>query len=424
MLAVSGKAKRLVIAGCGSRGRGYARFAEEYPERAQIVAIAEPRDYYRDLIGDRYGVPAERRYRCWTELAAQPCLGDAALVCTQDDMHEEPAIAFMQKGYHLLLEKPMAPTEAACRNIVAAARESGVIFAVCHVLRYTVLTRKVKELIQAGAIGDIVSLQRLEGVGHWHQAHSFVRGNWRNEKESSFMLLAKSCHDVDWIRYVMNERCLRVQSFGSLHLFRRENQPAGAADRCTECPAAVESQCPYSALKIYIRDRVRQGRTHWPVDVLTADVSEAGVMKALREGPYGRCVYACDNDVVDNQVVNFEFTGRRTASLTMTAFQENGRKTRIFGTRGTLEISGDTIVLDDFLTGKKTTFDTKTMNDNSILSGHGGGDAGLMESFMRALETGDASCVLSGAEETLESHLMVFAAERSRREQTVEEIKD
>jgi predicted dehydrogenase len=419
MTIVSGKAKRLVIVGCGGRGRGYARFAEQYPERAQIVAIAEPRDYYRDLVGDRYGVPAQRRYRSWEELAAEPRLGDAALVCTQDDMHEGPAVALMGKGYHLLLEKPMAPTEAACRNIVAAARQSGVIFAVCHVLRYTVLTRKVKELIAAGAIGDIVSLQRLEGVGHWHQAHSFVRGNWRNEKESSFMLLAKACHDLDWIRYVMGEPCLRVQSFGSLHLFRRENQPAGAADRCTDCPAAVESQCPYSALKIYLRDRLYQGRTQWPVDVLTADVSEAGVMQALREGPYGRCVYACDNDVVDHQVVNLEFSGRRTASLTMTAFNECGRKTRIFGTRGALDIGENTIVLDDFLTGRKTSIDTQIANDNSILSGHGGGDGGLIESFVRALETGEPSCILSGAEETLESHLMVFAAERSRHNQSV-----
>lgn len=233
------------------------------------------------------------------------------------------------------------------------------------------------------------------------------------------MLLAKACHDLDWIRYVMGEPCLRVQSFGSLHLFRRENQPAGAADRCTDCPAAVESQCPYSALKIYLRDRLYQGRTQWPVDVLTADVSEAGVMQALREGPYGRCVYACDNDVVDHQVVNLEFSGRRTASLTMTAFNECGRKTRIFGTRGALDIGENTIVLDDFLTGRKTSIDTQIANDNSILSGHGGGDGGLIESFVRALETGEPSCILSGAEETLESHLMVFAAERSRHNQSV-----
>lgn len=420
---MSGKAKRLVIAGCGGRGRGYARFAEQFPERAKIVAIAEPRDYYRNLVGDTHGIPEQHRYRCWTELAAQPCLGDAALVCTQDDMHEEPAVELMQKGYHLLLEKPMAPTADACRRIAGTAKQTGVIFAVCHVLRYTVLTRKVKELLADGVIGDIVSLQRLEGVGHWHQAHSFVRGNWRNEKESSFMLLAKACHDVDWIRYVMGETCQRVQSFGDLHLFRRENQPVGAADRCLDCPARIEATCPYSALQIYIRDRVRQGRVHWPVDVLTSDVTEAGVMKALQDGPYGRCVYACDNDVVDHQVVNMEFAGRRTASLTMTAFNECGRKTRIFGTHGSLEISENNIVLDDFRCGKKTTYDTNVLNDNSILSGHGGGDGGLMESFVRALETGDASCILSGADETLESHLMVFAAEKSRRTQKVVDIE-
>ena len=179
------------------------------------------------------------------------------------------------------------------------------------------------------AIGDIVSIQHLEPVGYWHQAHSYVRGNWRKESESSSMLLAKSCHDLDWIRYIMGARCVAVSSFGSLKHFRKEEKPSGAGERCLDC--SYEPRCPYSALKIYL-GRIEKGQVEWPVNVITEDVSREGVQAALRDGPYGRCVYECDNDVVDNQVVNLLFEGGRTAAFTMTGFSEyQDRKTRIFG---------------------------------------------------------------------------------------------
>ena len=256
-------------------------------------------------------------YADWREVVARPRFADAVIIATQDPLHAEPAIAFADLGYHILLEKPMAPNAADCRRIAAAAQANGVMFAVCHVLRYTTYTKKVKEIVTSGRLGEIVSLQHLEPVGFWHQAHSFVRGNWRSEHESSFMLLAKSCHDLDWIRHIMGKRCTQVSSFGSLLHFRAENRPVGAADRCLEC--AVETTCPYSAPRIYL-GRVRHGETGWPVNVLTPDLTEAGVTEALRSGPYGRCVYACDNDVVDHQVVNMQFEDGATASFTMTAF--------------------------------------------------------------------------------------------------------
>ena len=415
---------KLIVLGCGSRGTGYAAFAENHPDRAQVVAVAEPRDFYRNRVGDRCGVPEERRYHSWTEVAALPKFADAVLICMQDAMHAEPAIAFAKLGYNILLEKPMAPTAAECRSIVEAVKEADVTFAVCHVLRYTAFSRLLKKTLEKGTIGDLVSIQHLEPVRHWHQAHSFVRGNWRNEKESSFMLLAKCCHDLDWIRYMMNVPCEKIQSFGSLKHFTRANRPAGAADRCTDCPAGVEVNCPYSALKIYLRDRVFKGNCGWPTSVLTSDVTPEGVLKALREGPYGRCVYCCDNDVVDNQVVNFAFAGDRTGQMVMTAFcDELGRQTRIFGTRGAIRADSRIIHVTEFLTGREYDLDSETNDDGSILSGHGGGDYGLMDAFVRALETNDRSFILSGVDETLESHLMVFAAEESRRTGRVIDIR-
>jgi predicted dehydrogenase len=294
-----------------------------------------------------------------------------------------------------------------------------VLLAVAHVDRYTPHTVRLKQLVTDGAVGDVVCIQRTEPVGYWHQAHSFVRGNWRNEAESSFMLLAKSCHDIDWLRHIMGVPCRAVSSFGHLKHFRPDEAPAGASERCLDCQ--VESDCPYSARKIYL-GRLALGHTGWPVDVLTPQPTVDSVTAALRDGPYGRCVYHCDNDVVDNQVVNLAFEGDRTASFTMTAFNEAaGRRTEVFGSRGQIRSDGRHIHVFDFLSDNTETIDTAAA-DASLLGGHGGGDHGLMDSFVRAVADGDPSHILSGPRETLESHLMVFAAERARREQCVVEV--
>jgi predicted dehydrogenase len=411
---------RIVVVGAGSRGSGYASYARQHPDHLQIVGVAEPRDFYRERIADDYDVPFDNVCTDWRELAGRPRLADAVIIATQDAMHVEPAIAFAEQGYHILLEKPMAPTAEECRRIVAAAKRNNIIFAVCHVMRYTTYTQQLKALLDAGRVGSIVSIQHLEPVGYWHQAHSFVRGNWRNEAESSSMLLAKSCHDLDWLRYLMNQPCVQVSSFGNLRHFRPEERPEGAADRCLDCP--VEPVCPYSAVKIYL-GRVERGETGWPVNVLTTDLTREGVTQALRTGPYGRCVYNCDNDVVDHQVVNMLFANGATASFTMTAFTTHrNRETHIFGTHGEIYGNGATIEIRDFVTDQTEVIETNRTTDGSILTGHGGGDYGIMQRFVEAVATNDPSIVLSGPDETLETHLMVFAAETARREGKVVDV--
>lgn len=403
----------LLIIGAGNRGAGYATAAQLQPERVRIAGVAEPRASYRQAIAQTYNLPAQHVFADWREAASRPRFADAVVIATPDALHVEPAIAFARLGYAMLLEKPMAPNEADCRRIVDAVEQSGVIFAVGHVLRYTPYTRQIKALLAAGAIGDLVSLQHLEPVGYWHFAHSFVRGNWRNEALSSPVLLAKSCHDLDWIRHIMGAPCRAVSSFGSLRHFRAEERPAGAAERCLDCQ--VEPDCPYSARKIYL-GRVAQGQVGWPVDVLTPDVTAASVEAALRAGPYGRCVYACDNDVLDNQVVAMQFEGGRTASFTLAAFTEAGpRRTTLFGTRGELHCDGRTIRVHDFLHDATQEIDVARLTADQP-AGHGGGDYGLMDAFVSAVAANDPSLILSGPRESLESHLMVFAAERARRE--------
>ncbi|NLF85527.1 MAG: Gfo/Idh/MocA family oxidoreductase [Lentisphaerae bacterium] len=410
----------VIIVGAGGRGWGYATYAEHCPEQMKVVGVAEPRAFHRARVVKTHQIAREMTFRNWQALARRPKLADAVLICTQDAMHEKPMVAFARLGYHILLEKPMAPTAKACRRIVAAARETGVVFAVCHVMRYTKYTQILKRMLDDGAVGGIVNVQHYEPVGYWHQAHSFVRGNWRNEKESSNMLLAKSCHDIDWLRYILGRPCVRVSSFGSLRHFRRSEQPAGAADRCLDCPYC--DTCVYSAKRFYF-DRLETKQLGWPLDVADPEMTAPTLARALREGPYGRCVYACDNDVVDHQVVNLEYAGGATASFTMTAFNPGGgRKTRIGGTKGYIETNDSSLIRHyDFATREWKEIDTNAA-DAGILGGHGGGDGGVLAAFLRAVATGDRSAIISGPDETLETHLTVFAAEKARRKGRVVEL--
>ena len=314
--------------------------------------MAEPRPLLRERLAAEHSIPPERCFESYEDLAREPRLADAVAICTQDRIHLPPVEMLAPKGYAILLEKPMSPDPVECEKIIACVRQHGNLFAVCHVLLYTELTQKLREILRSGTIGEIVSVQHLEPVAWWHQAHSFVRGNWRNEAESSCMLLAKSCHDIDWLRHIINRHCNRVASFGSLRHFKASEKPAGASDRCWTCPDAVESQCPYSAKRIYHTHFRRDGVADYLNDVITDGVGTLeAVETALREGPYGRCVYACDNDVVDHQTVMLEYEGPVTATFTMTAFTPAiHRATRIFGTRGFIETDFVKIKVFDFLT--------------------------------------------------------------------------
>lgn len=410
----------LAVVGAGDRGAGHARWALAHPDRARVVAAAEPRRTRRERLAADHGLEPGAVVEDWRELAARGRIADAVLICTLDRDHLEPALAFAALGCHLMLEKPMALTEDECRRIVDAVERAGVTLAVGHVLRYTPYTRALKSVVDSGRLGDVVSVQHLEPVGFWHQAHSFVRGNWRREDEATSMLMAKSCHDLDWLQYVLGEPPVRVSSFGRLSHFRPENKPAGAADRCPDCP--VESACPYSATRAY-GDLLASGRHGWPLSVVVEEFTAPALDSALRQGPYGRCVYACDNDVVDHQVVAMEFASGATATFTMTAFTEQAdRQTRIFGTRGELRGDGARLRVYDFLTRTEELLDPGTAGAMDAAGGHGGGDAGLMDAFVSAVATGDPTLVKSGPRESLTSHLTVLAAERARLHHTVENV--
>ncbi|XP_010873960.2 uncharacterized protein zgc:154075 [Esox lucius] len=412
----------VIVVGAGSRGETYSCYASLHPERMRVVGVADPRDFAREKLQKQHRVADNNLFVDWRDIVEREKFADAVFICTPDRHHKDPAVALAKKGYHILLEKPMAVSAEDCAEIVRTCIQSGVMLTVCHVLRYDPVIRKIKVLLDSGVIGDVAHIQHLEPVGFFHFAHSFVRGNWRNEAESSFSLLAKSCHDIDLIHHWAGGRsCLKVSSFGSLSHFRKENKPTGAADRCLDCP--VEKDCSYSARKIYL-DRVKQGCVGWPVSVIcpSSIPDIESVTEALKSGPYGRCVYQCDNDVCTNQVVNMEFEGGLTAAFSMVAFTKDicNRRTTIYGSKGELSYDGNEIRVFDFLTGKATKHMAETRAPEAFgLCGHGGADYHLVEAFISAVVSGDSSLILSGPEETLLSHKLVFEAERARLESKV-----
>ncbi|MBQ7624481.1 MAG: Gfo/Idh/MocA family oxidoreductase [Clostridia bacterium] len=415
--------KQLTVALIGAGGRGTTYVSLMDKEKFKVVAVAEPIKERRDRIKDRFGIPENMCFETYEPLLERPKLADCAVIATSDKGHFEPAMKAIEKGYDLLLEKPVAPTCEECVKIAALAKEKGVKILVCHVLRYTKFYSKIKEMIKNGAVGKVVSIDHSENVGNLHQSHSFVRGNWGNTEKSSNMLLAKSCHDIDIIQWLMDEKCVKVQSFGSLYYFRPENAPEGAPEYCIEgCPHSKE--CLYDATVIYSKEHKGWYKRH---ALQKDDPTDEDYEKLLKTTQYGKCVFKCDNDVVDHQVVNMEFESGATASFSMCAFNEGGRYIRVMGTKGEIYGSGKDDILDffDFRTREHTIIKpNETSLDDSITNGHGGGDGGIVATLYEYLVNGYKGDMLSEIGISTENHLIVFAAEESRLKNKVVNMKE
>lgn len=391
---------KAIILGAGYRGRAYAEYALAHPDQLEIVGVADP---------EQAEVIAAPKY--WRDYRA--CLADApeadiAIITLPDAEHYAAASAALARGYHLLLEKPIANTEEECREIIARAKASNRLVVIGHVLRYTATYAHVKALIDSGELGEVVSIAHQESIGFWKFAHSFVRGSLAKAETSSPIILTKCSHDFDLFAWWLGKRkCRRVTSFGSIALFRAEKRPARAADRCRECPAEIERRCIWSARKMYQESD--------ELKYLFADASDAAMERVVAESEYGRCVFASENDVPDHQTVMLEFEGGATVSHTMTGFtRENVRTTCVALTRGEIIIEGEDLKVTRFDGGSVK---TGVPADLSIPnpSRHGGGDFNLVSEMLRVLERNDASEIRETTKEALQSHLICFAAEKSRR---------
>lgn len=398
-----------VLIGAGLRGGWvYAAYAAAHPEDMKIVAVAEPDGERRNAIAKLHDIPAERCYRDYGELLSEEKMADCALVCTQDTMHFEPVTKALEKGYHVLCEKPMSPDASEIVTMGKMAEKYDRILMICHVLRYSAFFSRIKELIQEGRLGKLISIQHIEEVGYWHHAHSFVRGNWRREDETSPMILQKCCHDMDILLWLVGSPCKRVSSFGALTYFKEENAPKGAPDRCLDgCPH--RDQCAFYAPKFYFEHPKSEADGF--IYAVSTETDRESVLQALKTGPYGRCVFHCDNDVVDHQVVNLEFENQVTVNMTMCAFTENcARRIHIMGTEGELwgDMEKGVIHFCDFSTGEKQSIQLHTPP-----TGHSGSDTSMMKDFVKYIRE-DSPEIRSGASVSVESHLIALAAEKSR----------
>jgi predicted dehydrogenase len=420
---------KLALIGAGNRGFAYGKYALDHPDEVNFVAAADPVSIRREQFAAAHHIPFGNQFDNWEDLLTRPPLADAVIVATPDHLHVAPAIAALERGYNVLLEKPMANTLEECVRLVHAADRTGQSLQVCHVLRHSDFFNQVHGIIRSGRLGDLITVEHRENVAYWHMAHSFVRGNWRRRDESSPMILAKCCHDLDLLYWIIGERFTHLSSMGSLRHFRADQALRdGIPRRCTDgCP--IEAECPFSAPGIYLERRPWRSialgvdsvphydfsvERDWPFSVLAhGDTSPKALRLALETGPYGRCVYHCDNDVVDHQVVLMRSESGISVTLTMHGHShEEGRTMRYDGTRATLEghfgHSRNMIVVHDHLTGR-----TEVVYPLGTHVTHGGGDAGLMKSLVHSLRKGTTS-PLSSADAALESHLLAFAAEEAR----------
>ncbi len=402
--------KKIVVFGYGQRGSVYAEYATTYREEYELVAIIERDENRIALAKKRCGnVPVYTDYR---QFIQEKIAADIVVVSTQDEQHPEHAIAMMQAGYDLLLEKPIATCREDCIKIYETAQKYNRRVVVCHVLRYTPFYSTIKRIIDSGEAGEIVTINASENVGYYHQAHSYVRGPWRNSRTSSPMILAKCCHDLDILRYLIGEPCKSVSSYGGLYYFNEEHAPEGHARYCSECKY---SDCIYKAQTLY----TSPGKDWFANYFTTKEHTRENILQDLKYTQYDRCVYACDNDVVDHQVVNAQFAHGKTASLTMTAFSSfTYRDIKVHGTKAEIYgvLDGSEIQIRYFGKDWKRVPAEVPSNIPDGLKGHSGGDFAIMKDLFLYLN-GEKTEGISLLDVSLESHLMCFAAEQSRQRQ-------
>jgi predicted dehydrogenase len=395
---------RLAIIGAGNRGMEvYGGLALQYSQDVVVTAVVEPDDFKRGECAKRHSITPERSFRTIGEFFSAGKMADAVIVANPDRAHNETIKAALGAGYHLLLEKPISTSVEQIKEISEIAAEyPDRIIIVCHVLRYSPFFGEIKRILDSGLIGGLVSIEHNEHIGYYHYAHSYVRGNWSRVETSSPLILAKSCHDMDILRWLAGSRCVAISAFGGLSYFKPSSAPANAAERCADC--LLRHECPFSACRIYTDP------TTWPGLVVAPSKTDEELKRRIAQGPYGRCVYHCDNDMIDHLSSSIAFENGITASFSISAFTADITRTvRLMGTKGELrgDMLGNEIEITVF--GKKKT----RIVPDVVKGGHGGGDLKLFEEFIDCLRAGRNNS-LTPLSVSLESHLMALAAEKSR----------
>jgi len=396
-----------ILIGAGDRGASaYASYAINNPGTIEFVAVCELNDERRRHFQVMHNIPDEMAFTNWNDVFARKKFADAVLICTNESYHYEPTKLAMEKNYHILLEKPITQDPVTSVEIGDAAANYQGVFMLCYVLRYTPFYSEIKRVLDRGDIGEIKTVRAVENTGLAHFSHSFVRGTFSIESQAGPMILSKCCHDMDIINWLMDAKCVKLNSFSTPTYFCAKNAPDGAPKRCTDgCP--VSDTCYFYAPKMYSADR-----SGFNVDMISLDQSPEGKMKALMEGRFGRCVYYCDNDVVDTQIINMQYENGATVSFSMTAYSDKCYRTiHITGTKGEIQgnLEDNAFVVKDFASGRAEKIAVST-----VLDRHSGGDYFIMTDFIKHVREG----IKGGRTDTsdaVDSHVMCFAAEKSRK---------
>ena len=411
-----------VLVGLGHRGVGYATYADSHPDELQIVGIAEPNKVRRNRYAERFGVPAENCFENAEALAAVQQFADVAINGTMDEIHIETTLPLLEAGYDVLLEKPIAPDAEQLRLLEAAVERTERRVVICHVLRYAPFYAAIKERVANGEIGGIMHIHTTENVSYHHMAVAFIRGKWR-QKETNPMLLAKCCHDLDLICWMKSGiKPKKVASFGGRHFFTSNNAPEGSALHCNDC--SIERDCEYSA----IRHHVDNG--WWPFYALAGEsnyergleIDDVTMQSHIAASDYGRCVWHCDNDVVDRQSVIIEFEDGCVATHDMVTNSADGtRRIQLTGTKG--DIYGDmvegkfTISKPGAVTGAESLVEEIQVDMQGDL--HGGGDVRLVADFLSLIRGEGGSLSTTSLSDSINSHLIAYAADTAMREERV-----
>lgn len=400
---------KYVLIGYGQRGSFYCDTLTK-KNNVELVGVCDPNKEKLILAKNKYNLDDSQIFNEVDSLFSKGKLGDFAIISSCDQHHYYQAIKALEIGYDLILEKPIAQTKEECIEIANLAKKLNRRVYVCHVLRYAPIYTSIKEMINSGEFGDVVSISQTEHVGWWHQAHSYVRGNWRNSNETTPMIVAKCCHDLDLFVWLTGKDCKKITSFGSLTYYKKENAPEGSGTHCHKC--ALRDTCVYNCVNFY---------TKYPAFAFASGqyIGDPNDKKAITEAfskdenPYTRCVFKCDNNVVDHQVVNMLFEDGVTAQLTMTAFCEGGIRTiRVHCTKGFIEAS----MLDNIIKYEIYGQEAKEYKIaiGETFGGHGGGDTKMVDDIIDDLEGKSNSLCLTSIDKSIMSHIMGFDAEESR----------
>lgn len=410
------------LVGAGSRGRhSYGNYILNNQNKIRYIAVVEPDNDKRIALAKEHNIPLEMCFENEDEFYNLGKIGDAVIIAHQDKQHYKTTIKALNLGYNVLLEKPMTPDPVECIELEKCAKKNNVKLMVCHVLRYTKFYEKLKELVEEKAIGDLMGFEHRENIGHYHMAHSFVRGNWRNSDETSPIILAKTCHDMDIITWLLNDECTAVYSSGDLNYFNNKYAPEESSKKCLDCK--LKETCIFSAKKVYLDNC----SNIWPINTLCSDPTYDNIKDVLDKTNYGTCVWKIeDNDVCDNQVAILEFKNGVRGTFCVTAFTHNQfRETSLFGSKGSIYANtrDNEIIVRTHGVNENAELCINTIKPEKVSGGHSGGDTGLMNDFINVINDSTYEARTS-VEQSLQSHMMSYACEKSRLDKRRIEIKD